>query len=224
MHRAIALSAFTLVGTSFAQITLFEDRAGWHAAAGSPVLTEGFERFEDLGAVGAYSEYGTGLGVDVSSGSIFAAVEVELPITDMYNITPGGNQYLRFGDLDDTDAYTVRFSIPQATHAFGFDFSDWEAGRGAGPITGALVEFSLGGQIVSGTFVESNNTASGLINFVGFTSDFAFDDVQISFTPFDNTNQWADGVGFDEVAFAVPAPGSVALFGLSGLALTRHRR
>jgi len=122
----------------------------------------------------------------------------------------------------------VRFSIPKATHAFGFDISDWEAGRGAGPITGpitgALVEFSIGGQIAGGTFVESNNTASGLINFVGFTNDFAFDAVQITFAPFNNTNQWADGVGFDEVAFAVPTPGVASVFAFGAIAIVRRRR
>ena len=208
-------------------LTTFDNRVDWLAATSEPVVTEGFEGRDALGPLDAPSIFATGLGVAATGpAALDSAVESGDPLSvGLQNTTIGGSQYVRFGGLqsspDGNFDYTIQFLLPQGTSAFGFDISDWEPGLIQTGPQGADVTLLNDGGLVIGFSLPSIQADTGLLTFVGFTSDtFIFDEVRFTV----NETFGPDVTGVDEVSWVVPSPGAAGLLALSSACVARRRR
>lgn len=231
----LKLTGFTIVAAGVAVpasagvFDVFTARTQWLLAVDGPVVTEGFEGRDAIGPLGSPSVFDTGLGVAALGGAAGQSAvddEATTPAFSMQNTTPGGMQFLRFGlaTLAPAD-YTQQYFLPNDTNAFGFNIIDWEPGFSSQ--TGGGIRLYNDGNLVFGGVIPSDNQTDGIVSFIGFTSDtFVFDEVR--FTVFSvegfNVTPSLDVTGVDEVAWVVPAPGSVAVLGLAGLSTGRRRR
>ncbi len=211
-------------GASAGIIDVFEDRLAWTSAAGPDLSIEGFEGRDGVEQLGDPTIFDSGLQARLFEGDVLARVEAGDPDNlNLHNTTDGGSQYLRFGGVGDYGDYVVQFQTSQATNAFGFDISDWEPEASTGR---AGFEFRLDGQLQIGFDLPSD--AGNLLGddepplFIGFTTDFMFDEVRIFIHSFPAGPQ-SDVTGYDQVAWAIPAPGTVAFLALGAVAMKRRR-
>jgi len=209
MKTKIAAATIIAAGSTFAaaQPQVFTDRAAWEAAVGGLFTLEDFNSI----ATGPITD-GATLDTDklqITRNGAPNGADGDLAITD-------GSA---FGNIDGTnflDGETgaapherVEFGFNgQSVIAFGADFSSPFSGDGIG------IEF--GDDLF---LLDSIDSGTG---FFGIVSDVAENNVAIVGTPDDITFQelWQA----DNIAYAVPAPGSIALLGLGGLAAARRRR
>lgn len=203
--------ALAVVSSASAAVSTFNDRTTWTLATGvNAFATEGFET-STPGQIGP-STFGSGLGF--TSTSQFAAIESFWPDNwGMQNTTPGGANYLHVGDGGGTTAgpaFSMTFNLPVLSTAFGFDLSGFQ-------YPPLLATIMRGGSVV-GTF----SLAEGVVfdpAFAGFVSTEAFDMVVLTTQP----NAGWDDFALDQISWAVPAPGAMALLALTGMARSRRR-
>ncbi len=224
---AVAIAAPASAGT----LELFDAQTQWLLSVDGPVVSEGFEGPDALGPLGSPFIFDSGLAVDW-----FGPADVEPAVVDVNtqpldlanaNTTPGGSQFLRFGQIvgSTPSDYTQQYLLPQSTNAFAFNIADWEPGSiDNGPQVGDLDLYN-DGSLVFSAFLSSDNDITGLVSFIGFTSDgFVFDEVRFTVREGFTSDPALDVTGVDEVSWVVPAPSGVALLGLGALAACRRRR
>ncbi|GAB4544695.1 MAG: hypothetical protein Tsb0013_02020 [Phycisphaerales bacterium] len=226
---AAAASGAAIAPAHAGVFDLFDDRAAWLAAVDGPVATEGFEGRDALGPIGSPSVFSSGLGVaHLGDADVLASVQDIATTPDQYmqNTTPGGSQFVWFGVAQSIPGeYTQQYLLPNDTNAFAFDIIDWEPGLIASGPQGAGLELYNDGGLVFSAILPSDQQQSGLVTFIGFTSDvFIFDEVR--FTVREAFFGWPflDVTGVDEVAWVIPAPGGAAIFAFGALATCRRRR
>lgn len=218
------LALATVSGASANIVEVFEDRPAWTLAAGPELAIEGFEGRDGVDQLGNPTIFDSGLQAQLLDGDVLARVEAGDPDNlNLHNTTDGGSQYLRFGRVGNFGDYVVQFRTSQATNAFGFDISDWEPEASSGR---AGFEFRLNGQLQIGFDLPSD--AGNLLGddepplFIGFTTDFVFDEVRMFIDSFPAGPQ-ADVTAFDQLVWAVPAPGTTALLAVGAVCLKRRR-
>ncbi|MEM0984098.1 MAG: hypothetical protein AAGI17_09130, partial [Planctomycetota bacterium] len=221
-----AIALVGCAGSASAQLDIFDDRSAWSASLTGPVAVEGFEGRDAVGPLGSPSIFDSGLMVSIFSGNVDTAVESGDPLgAQLQNTTVGGSQYLRIGNAGEQEDYTVTFELTNVTDAFGVDLSDWEPGQIQLSQMGLGVELYREGQLVIGFFQPSDLAVDGGLSFFGLTTTlFEFDEIRLTFDQIGEFFPNTDIVGFDEVAWVVPTPGSAAVVALGGLVASRRRR
>lgn len=219
-HLATSAVLAGLGGMAVAAPTIYENRNAFDLAAG-PQFIETFESTPP-GDLTLPTAFASGLQVSRPVGTVDVYVG-SADVYDFTNTTNPGRHYLAFGRDNavggpQTGSYTAQFAFQNATDAFGFDISGFEPLLGA---QGFSVTTFLNGQIAEDFFVP----AAGYfpVRFFGFVSDAAFDTVRLNI-PVIGFEGHADYVAFDDVVWAVPAPGGAAVLALAGLAAARRRR
>jgi hypothetical protein len=204
-----ALCAATVATPALAGIMVFDNRAAWEAAlGGATAVVEDFNALTpQIIANGATLD--TGLLQITRDGSPNGG-------DGLLEIEPGGN----FGNFDGTtfisgetgaaphENVVVEFN-GQNVFAFG---ADWVS-----PFSGDGIVLNFGTYTVSLDSITGFN--SGFLGFVATGESFS--SVTISGTEDDITFQelWSG----DNFSYAVPAPGTLALLGVGGLAFRRRR-
>lgn len=216
MHHRTAISLITLAAVSTAasaQFDVFTDRSAWEAAlAGNPIFTETFNDFSALTTVADGSTLDTGI-LQLSDDAFDAGGVTE--------VNPDGTA---FGNLDGTpfldnttggdpgEILTFTFNN-NAVLGFGGDFFSPFSG------SGIMLAIQMGDLTLPldqlGTGFEQ-----GFIGVV-FTGG-PLSEVQLVRDGSNGTFQ--ELYSLDNVSYATPAPGSLALLGLGTLAAARRRR
>ena len=204
---AVLLSAGTATAGTFS----FNDRSAFRSAAGGPLA--GFESFEaePNGIIFADQSHTTAEGLTFTPLANRFSSAASLDFSLLGTHATDGDRYARIvaGDL--------RFDLPSAVNAIGFDITDFPE------LHGSRMTFSND----AGDSVEIEFESSGFGNreFFGFiNTDFSFTSVLLS-----NSRQ-VDAYGLDAIEFGalrtdpiIPAPTAAAL-GLAGLAGMGARR
>ena len=218
----IGLSLF-FVSPSLAimDTSVFDNRLDWQLATGVPEI-ETFES-ESLVSRPLPATLDSGLTFDVI-GNVTASIFFN-PFQDsngFVNTTPGGDKVLRFGRNGEMGFYSAVFSTSDVMQAFGFNISGWQPTDAAGgPTGGANITLLNGGQVVDDFFLFVDADIDD-VNFIGLANIEGFDEVR--FLVAQLPDSFSDDVAFDDVVWVVPAPSSLALLGLGGLAAVRRRR
>lgn len=204
-----ALCAATVATPAMAGIMVFDNRAAWEAAlGGASAVVEDFNS-QTPGVIADGATLDTGLLQITRDGSANGG-------DGLLEIEPGSN----FGNFDGTtflsgetgaaphENVIIEFN-GQGIFAFG---ADWVS-----PFSGDGIVLNFGTYTVSLDSITGFN--SGFLGFVATGESFS--SVTISGTEDDITFQELWSV--DNMSYAVPAPGTLALLGLSGLAMRRRR-
>jgi len=205
-------------------LTMFDNRTDFDANTSGQQI-EDFEA-EALGLFDMPTNFNSGLASDMTSGFVSSSIEAGDPDGfGFQNTTDGGRKYLRLGrnipgGIGETGSYTVSFDFGSAVRAFGFDISGFQPNGAAG---GFNLSLFSGGQLVEDIFVASDQ--GGLdVRFFGFLSVGDFDRAHVNIPVLNGDDHVADFVAFDGVTWAVPAPASASMLGLSILCAMRRRR
>jgi len=226
----VSFAAIALTSAQFASAglttTTFDDRSVWETAAGGTPVVETFES-EAIGFLPQPTTLDSGLGVSVLAGIVSTSIRDGDEDLGIENTTPNGRNLLWFDeDENGTDRYTAQFTLADDIRAFGFDLSGFQPDIGVGGTTISLLD---NGSVVDQFFlpVEPNTFAGFFQGFIGLTSSEDFDEVHvqisdISLDGFPGTT--SDTVGFDDVAWVVPSPGTAGVFAIAGGYAMRRRR
>lgn len=206
-----------------AALALFGDRAAWQAAVNGPIALETFEDYAptDVTLPGTAP---TGLSARFVAGNVSVFVGAGDPDGHGFaNTTPAGRNYLGFGrrvgDAWETGDFVVGLSGGPMT-AFAFDLSGWQPAFSVGLLSLQLVR---NGQPFDGTIVPGD-AFDPSARFIGVTSDQVFDEIWVGIAAFPQFGGIADFVALDDIAWAVPTPGTTAALALTALAAGRRRR
>ena len=194
-------SALLSGGSASAQ-QIFDNQADFYAAAGS-LLVDDFESYPVVGnpsggAVG-FLDF-----ADFSATAVPDALKIlDAPTVGNHNMTPGGLKFLSLDtDLGGVGA-DVTFLFDYAINALGFYMTDIEGGI---TIT-----------ILGNDYVIPSGGPNGNEVYFGIISPGAFDTIA-----FHDTSD--SHYSFDDVAYSIPAPASLVLLALAGVAGMRRRR
>lgn len=212
----VSCAALSVVAAgSVAGVTTWDDRGDFlNALAGLDVHHDDFETYDVDIESGARSMSLDGFDASYDGGNLFG-------IDDLVDLAHGvapisGERYLR-ADFGTQSAQSLTFSFDGFVSDFGFYIRDLE-------LTSLSYETDSGLSGVAGVLM-----ANDAVQFFGLTTggDESLAFSTITFTMLAQPATGEDGVAFDQLTYVsspVPAPGSLALIGFSGLAMTRRRR
>jgi hypothetical protein len=223
LRTRVSLIAFSvaLAGAASGQVTVFQgDHAAWAAAAGALRTLITFDDFAlasgassaiaadhypGLTLAGIPSVPGSGAPFALNPNATDRSNGVQ-PVSE-FNVLQLGSPAIRNGILE------ITFDTPII--AFGGYFIDVETSQAA-PSTGIWtnadnIRYGYGGSFGNGTK-----------HFIGMVSNTPFTKARIHLAS--DVSPSTDGLAFDNMEYAVPAPGVAGLFGLAAVLGGRRRR
>jgi hypothetical protein len=204
-----ALCAAAVATPAVANITVYNNRAAWEAALnGAASVVEDFNA-QTPQVIASGATLNTGLLQITRDGSPNGA-------DGLLEIEPGSN----FGNFNGTTFLSGETGVtPHENVIFQFSGQNVFAfgGDWVSPFSGDGIVLTFGEYTVSLESITGFN--SGFLGFVATGESFS--SVTIAGNPAAVTFQELWSV--DNISYAVPAPGTLALLGLGGLALRRRR-
>ncbi len=220
-RASFAVCSFLLAGSAVGQVTAFQgDYAGWAAAAGSLRTLITFDDFSlASGASAAISpDHYAGLtltGVPSTPGS-------GLPFALNPNATDRTNGVAPVSESNvlQLTSTTIRNGILEVTFAspviaFGGYFIDVET-------AGAARSTGIWSNADDKLYAYTSSFTNGGKVFIGIVSSTPFSKAQIRLAS--TVDPSVDGVAFDNMEYAVPAPGVTLVMGVGGCLIGRRRR
>ncbi|PCI07681.1 hypothetical protein COB72_09850 [bacterium] len=199
-----------LTAASAADVATWDDRDSFLLNLGGTAIHDDFETYGINVAPGARTLSFNGFDATYDGNDLFG-------IDDVVNLGHGtgptsGAQYL-LADFGSQSARSLTFSFSELVSDFGVYIRDVE-------LTSLSYETDSG---LSGMAV--NLASNDVIQFFGLTTggDESLAFSTITFTMLAQSGTGQDGVMFDQLTY-VPTPGSLALIGFGGLAMSRRRR
>ena len=191
------------------------EAAFWTAlsVSGPTVTFEGVANLASLGS-GASASIING---DPMSGLQFTDQHTPEPLG--FNITAGGNEWLRVVPLFNSSGASVMFNFSSAINAFGAWFTDTQSNF-PGPITITFNDGTSEIVPVPKNGADGSGAFSGGAEFFGFVTDAPFTSVTINTGATDGTR---DAWGLDNLTFgdpeitATPEPSTLSLLACAAL-------
>ncbi len=216
-HNRLTASVTIALTASLASADItgvYQDRDLFNNNIGA-VIIEDFES-EAVGSFATPTIFDSGLGVDFADGGVSTYID----FAENYgfeNSTPGGQNYMAFGNDGDIGNYTVEYTFETSIREFGFEISGFQPSVSDQDLNFVLM---ANGQILYELSISTPNDFS--IQFFGLITNTNFDTVRVTIGELGAND--ADYVAFDDVTFSVPTPSTAALLALGALATTRRRR
>jgi len=215
MHTPLAATLALTASLASADITgVYQDRDLFNNDIGT-VIIEDFES-ESVGSFATPTIFDSGLGVDFADGGVSTYID----FADTYgfeNSTPGGRNYMAFGNDGDTGSYTVEYTFETSIREFGFEISGFQPDTSEQDLNFLLM---ANGQILYELSISTPDDFA--LQFFGIITNADFDTVLVTIGELGAND--ADYVAFDDVTFSVPTPSTAALLALGALTTTRRRR
>ena len=207
------LGSMTLFSASAnATLAFFTDRTAWESTLGGAITTENFDAIRPFVLNAGSNTVGQ---LDISLSNLLGSFNQVGDISTFWNIN-GTTGYL--GAATGTGAEDITINLPMAAFGWGADFSTTHSAGGLTlEIDAILAEFS---DILPGG--EDGTGFLGVISTEAFSSIRLFDASQNESFGMDNVS-FGDGTG---VTVAIPAPATLAIFGLGlvGIGFVRRTR